>query len=55
MDTYKAVALAEGFEDGTLEEVAEAWQYLHDTGIGYTLQGYFGRQLEQLINLGVIQ
>lgn len=55
MDTYTAVAIAEGFQDSTLDEKVEAWQYLHDTGLGYTLQGSFGRQLEQLINLGVIK
>lgn len=27
MSNYRAVALAEGFEDGDEEEVIEAWQY----------------------------
>ena len=30
LTTYRAVGLAEGFEEGTEEEVIEAWQYLHD-------------------------
>ena len=55
MDNYRAVAIAEGFEEATgIEEVIQAWQHLHDTKLGYKLQGWFGRQLEQLIEDGVI-
>jgi len=55
MNTYRAIALAEGFEDGTEEEVIEAWQYLQDTRLAYLLQGWFGRQARLLIEAGVIQ
>jgi len=55
MDTYQAIGLAEGFiEADTEEQVIEAWQYLHDTRIGYGLQGFFGRTLNQLLNEGII-
>ncbi len=54
MTPYRATALAEGFEEGTEEEVIEAWQYLHDTRIGYSLQGFFGRTIVGLIDAGVI-
>ena len=54
LTTYRAVGLAEGFEEGTEEEVIEAWQYLHDTGHAYNLQGWFGRTAQQLIKEGVI-
>ena len=55
MDTYQAVAIAEGFiECDSEEQVIEAWQYLHDTRIGYGLQGFFGRTLQQLLNEGII-
>jgi len=55
MDTYQAVGLAEGFiEADSEEQVIEAWQYLHDTRIGYGLQGFFGRTLNQLLNEGII-
>lgn len=55
MDSYTAVGLAEGFiEADTEEQVIEAWQYLHDTRIGYGLQGFFGRTLNQLLNEGII-
>ncbi len=56
MDTYTAVAIAEGFEQADSEEqIIEAWQYLHDTGIAYTLQGWFGRTAQQLLSDGIIQ
>jgi hypothetical protein len=54
LTTYRAVGLAEGFEEGTEEEVIEAWQYLHDTGHAYNLQGWFGRTAQYLINEGII-
>ena len=54
MDNYRAVALAEGFEEGTEEEVLAAWQHLHDTGLAYQLQGWFGRACQDLIAYGKI-
>jgi len=49
-----AVGLAEGFEEGTPEQVIEAWQHLHDTGLAYKLQGWFGRNCRALIEDGII-
>jgi hypothetical protein len=55
MDSFNAVGIAEGFiEADSEEQVIEAWQYLHDTRIGYGLQGFFGRTLNQLLEEGVI-
>ena len=54
MDSYRAVALAEGFEEGSDEEVIEAWQYLVNTGLAWSLQGWFDRTASQLLNEGVI-
>ena len=55
MNNYTAVALCEGFEEPENEEqVIEAWQYLHDTGLAYRLQGWFGRQATLLIEQGII-
>ena len=51
---YRAVGLAEGFEEGTEEEIIEAWQHLHNTGLAYTLQGWFGRTASNLIEQGII-
>ena len=56
MDNYTAVGLAEGFIEAESEEqIIEAWQHLHDTGLAYTLQGWFGRQAQFLIQEGIIQ
>ena len=54
LDNYLATGLAEGFEQGTEQEVIAAWQYLHDTGLAYKLQGWFGRTAQSLIQQGVI-
>ena len=56
MDSYNAVGIAEGFIEAENEDqVIQAWQYLHDTKLGYQLQGFFGRTLQQLLNEGIIQ
>lgn len=54
IDSYKAVGLAEGFEEGSREEIVAAWQFLHDSGLAYKLQGWFGRTARDLIAQGVI-
>ena len=54
MDNYKAVGLAEGFIEGTEEEIINAYQYLVDTGLAWKLQGFFGRNAQSLIDNGII-
>ena len=55
MNNYEAIGLAEGFIEAESEEqVIEAWQYLHDTGLAYKLQGWFGRNAQRLLEAGVI-
>lgn len=55
MDNYTATGLAEGFfEADNKEQIIEAWQYLHDTGLAYQLQGWFGRTATDLIEQGII-
>jgi len=49
MDSYTAVGRAEGFIDATETQQIEAWQYLIDTGLVWTLQGWFGRTAMYLI------
>ena len=51
---YQAVGLAEGFEEGTEEQIIEAWQYLHNTRLAYKLQGWFDRTAQSLIEQEVI-
>jgi hypothetical protein len=56
MDTYEAVAIAEGFQpEDDAERIREAWQHLVDTGLCWRLQGWFGRTAATLIAAGEIE
>ena len=58
MTLYLAVAIAEGFHEGeeaSQERQIEAWQFLHDSGNAYKLQGWYGRTARDLINEGIIK
>ena len=53
MDSFTAIGIAEGFvEAETEEQVIEAWQHLIDTGMAWSLQGWFGRTAMHLIEEG---
>jgi len=55
MDNFTAVGLAEGFIEAESEEqILEAWQHLHNTGLAYQLQGFFGRTAQHLVEQGLI-
>jgi hypothetical protein len=54
MTTYQAVGLAEGFIEAESEEqVIQAWQHLIDNGMVWSLQGWFGRAANRLIEAGI--
>jgi hypothetical protein len=53
MDNFTAIGIAEGFvEAESGEQVIEAWQHLIDTGMAWSLQGWFGRTAMHLIEEG---
>lgn len=55
LDPYRAISIIEGMEIvETREEVLEAWQYLVDTDLAWTLQGSIGRMAAMLIESGEI-
>ena len=56
MDNYTATGLAEGFIEAESEEqVIKAWEHLVDTGLVWSLQGWFGRTATELIKQGIIK
>ena len=55
MNQFDAVMIAEGVQEASSEEeYLEAWQYLVDSGLAWSLQGWFGRNAEALIETGRI-
>ena len=54
LSAYDAVGMAEGFVEANEEQRLAAWQWLHDSGMAYTLQGAFGRMCQALIQHGDI-
>jgi len=54
INNYNAVGIAEGFiECGDQKTINKAWQHLIDTGLAWSLQGWFGRTAESLIEQGI--
>ena len=54
MNNFNAVGIAEGFIECEDEDtLTKAWQHLIDTGLVCTLQGWFGRTAQHLIERGV--
>jgi len=54
MTPINAVLIAEGEIEADQDTQIEAWQYLVDTGLAWSLQGSFGRMAQDLIDQEVI-
>lgn len=54
MTPINAVLIAEGEIETDQDTQIEAWQYLVDTGLAWSLQGSFGRMAQELIDQEVI-
>tara|TARA_R100000654_G_scaffold63254_1_gene90494 strand:+ start:775 stop:975 length:201 start_codon:yes stop_codon:yes gene_type:complete len=54
ISNYDAVMIAEGVIEADEDKQIEAWQHLVDTGLAWSLQGWFGRTAMDLIEQGVI-
>ena len=53
MDNFTAVGIAEGTIPAVSDqEHIAAWQQLIDTGLAWTLQGWFGREANRMIERG---
>ena len=55
MNSFDAVMIAEGQIEADEDKRLEAWQFLHDSGLAYQLQGWFGRTAQHLISEGLIR
>jgi hypothetical protein len=54
MDIFEAVMICEGAIDvDSEEEMVSAWQRIIDDGLVWSLQGWFGRTAQGLIDSGV--
>lgn len=53
---HEAIWIAEGIETAkSQEEFIAAWQYIYDTGLYHHLQGWFGRRIQDMIDMGYLE
>lgn len=53
MSNLEAIDIAEGYTEAKSEEqYIAAWQQLIDTGLAWSLQGWFGRTAKYMIEQG---
>jgi hypothetical protein len=54
MNNVEAINIAEGYVDAISDEqYIASWQHLIDTGLAWSLQGWFGRTALRMIEEGV--
>lgn len=55
MTPLKMVEIIENPDDTSEEQDLCAWQWVYDTGIWKHMQGSYGRGLEYMLSLGVLE
>lgn len=53
MNSFEAIEIIEGDTDADEVMILEAWQHLIDTGLVWSLQGFYGRTAVRLIEQGL--
>jgi len=53
MTDYEAILIAEGDQTVSDKEYIQAWQQLINSGICWSLQGWFGREATRMITEGI--
>jgi len=54
LTNYEATMIAEGEQEPESDEqYIQAWQHLIDTGLAWSLQGFFGRTASTMIQQGL--
>lgn len=55
MTPFQATMIAEGVDEpANRGEYLAAWQFLHNSGLAYRLQGWFGRNAQAMLENGLI-
>ena len=55
MTAIRATNLIDGFEEGSEQDLINAYQFLIDTGLVWSLQGRYGRTALRLIDQGLCE
>lgn len=53
MNSFEAIEIIEGDTDADEGMILDAWQHLIDTGLVWSLQGFYGRTAARLIEDGL--
>ena len=53
MTNLQAIEIAEGYKIVSRDQYVAAWQHLIDTGLAWSLQGWFGRNASKMIESGL--
>lgn len=54
MDALTACLICEGEQEANAVEIIAAWQSLVDSGIVWSLQGWYGRTAKDMIEKGIL-